>query len=212
MAQIPATERLVQPTDTVATAVVPPAPALVIPQPFVTQPVAQPLPIQPVVQPGLVQPVSEIGVIRPIPPGTKIPEKCHPTKEGIKCPVILYIILVIIGAVILIFALLRLPPIDRRGDPITGGRIWLAAIVGFVFYLIVSLVFGWWVLRQCLACQEGYSWVVLLIVVLLPLVLVPITGLVIGSILGVGFIFTSRKEAYAPEQFGVPNTNPDFLN
>ncbi len=212
MAQIPATERLVQPTNDVA-AILPPAVAPVIRQPIVQQPIIQqPIIQQPIIQPVPIQAQPTPETIQPLPPGTKIPDRCHPTKEGIKCPVILYIIIVIIGAVILLFALFRLPPIDRRGNPITAGRIWLAGIIGFIFYLVVSLVFGWWVFRQCLACQEGYSWVVLLITILLPLVLVPITALVIGSILGVGFLFTARKEANSAEQFGLPSTNPNVLN
>lgn len=122
------------------------------------------------------------------------PSNCHPGREWIKCPIILYIILIIIGIVINAWALFRTPRTDNSGKEVTTGQMWVAGIVGFGFYLIISLAVGWWIYERCKKCERSSYWMTFIIAILIAIILAPITGLIIGSILGVGFLWTANQE------------------
>lgn len=121
------------------------------------------------------------------------PSACHPGRELYRCPIIIFVILIIIGIIINIWALFRVPRTDSSGKEITSGQMWVAGIVGIGFYLIVAFAIGWWVYQKCRECDQS-SWVSFIIVILIAIILAPIVGLIIGGILGIGFLWTANQE------------------
>jgi hypothetical protein len=122
------------------------------------------------------------------------PPACHPGREWIRCPIIIYIIIIIIGLIINLWALFRIPRIDNSGKQITTGQMWIAGIVGIGFYLIVALAVGWWIYERCRMCDSSSYWMTFVISILVAIILAPITGLIIGGILGIGFLWTANQQ------------------
>ena len=125
------------------------------------------------------------------------PNMCHPGTQAFKCPITLYIILIIIGAIINIWALFRAPKKDRSGKDITTGQLWLSFFIGMTFYIILAILFGWWIYERCRSCNTSSSGIIFISALLIPVLLALITGVIMGAVLNVGFIWTASK---------VPNT------
>ncbi len=122
------------------------------------------------------------------------PPTCHPGRELFKCPIILYIIIIIIGLIINCWALFRAPRIDNSGKEITTSQLWIAGIIGISFFLIVGLVVGWWVYERCRSCNPSSYWWTFIISILIAIILAPITGVIMGAILGIEFLWTANHQ------------------
>lgn len=147
----------------------------------------------PVIAPG-VQPLTSAEIVPGEPSYWKTPEVCHPGTQAFKCPITMYIIIIIIGGIIITWALLRAPRINRREKNITTGELWVAFFVGMIFYIAIALLFGWWVFERCRTCHTETSGITFLLIVLVPIALVVVTGILMGSILDVGFLLTASRE------------------
>jgi len=122
------------------------------------------------------------------------PKDCHPARQHFKCPITLFIILMIIGAVVNIWAWLIAPHRDKMGYEIPASDYWIAIILGVSFHFLVIIIGAWIIFEQCRRCNVDASWIVFLLAVLLPVVSALLVGLIIGQVLGVGFLWTARKE------------------
>ncbi len=124
----------------------------------------------------------------------RTPEPCHPGTQAYHCPITLYVILVIIGLIIITWALLRAPRKNRDEKDIGTSELWVAFFVGWALYLTLAILFGWWIFEQCRSCNTGSSGITFLLVLLVPVALVLITSVIMGAILGVGFLLTASRE------------------
>lgn len=127
------------------------------------------------------------------------PEGCHINRQPYRCPIWIFVALVVLLAIINIWAIFRAPRVDNSGREITVGTIWLAAIIGVAFHLIFSFFFGWWIFQQCKACDGVSHHVIFLLAVAVPVILGVLTGVIIGSVMNVGFLWTASR-APNPEE------------
>lgn len=113
---------------------------------------------------------------------------CDPWKEPIKCPLILYVILIVIGVLVNIAAVMRSPNVDRLGRPISTSQKWAATIFGLIVYLIIAYLFGHWMYGTCARCETLNSWLIFLLAIFFPIILSFLFGLITAAVLGVGFL------------------------
>lgn len=123
-----------------------------------------------------------------IDPSGNIFKTCDPWKEPFKCPLLLYVALIIVGILINIAAVMRLPDVDRQGRPISTQQKWSATIVGLIIYLIIAFLFGKWMYSTCSRCETLNSWLIFLLAVFFPIILAFLFGLITAAVLGVGFL------------------------
>ena len=149
-----------------------------------------------IIVPVPVEPVTQITTVQESkkPSYWDVPPSCHPGRELFRCPIILYIIIIIIGFIINCWALFRTPRTDNSGKEITTGQLWVAGIIGAAFYLIIALAVGWWIYERCRECNSSSYWMPFIISLLIAIILAPITGLIMGTILGIGFLWTANQE------------------
>ncbi len=119
---------------------------------------------------------------------------CKIGRESFIYPIIIFIIIVIIGLVINCWALFKAPRTDNSGKEITGGRLWVAGLIGFSFYLIISFAIGWWIYEKYRGCDSTSYWWTFCIAILIIIILAPITGVIMGATLGLGFLWTINQE------------------
>ena len=125
-------------------------------------------------QPAIVQPVNR-----------------NPWSDPIRCPLILYVILVVLGAILNLKAIADAPNVDRNGRTITYSQKWTAGIIGLVIYLIISYLFGMWIYNLCKKGQTLNSWLVFLLAIFFPLILALVVGLIVGAFLGISMFFSN---------------------
>ena len=113
---------------------------------------------------------------------------CQPWSDPIKCPLLLYVVLIILGLIINISAVARTPDVNSAGQPITPTQKWSTTIIGIIIYLIIAYLFGMWMYSLCKKCQAGQAWLVFLLAVFFPLILALVFGLITAAVLGVGFM------------------------
>ena len=119
-----------------------------------------------------------------------VKKSCDPWGEIIKCPLILYTILVIVGVILNLSAMSKAPSVNRNGVAITSSQKWRATVIGLGIYLVIAFLFGYWIYRLCQRCETLNSWLVFLLAIFFPLVLAVIVGMIIGGILGITtFVF-----------------------
>lgn len=114
----------------------------------------------------------------------------NPWKDPLKCPLILYVILVVLGLLWMLAGFGRVPGVDRNGNPINSGNRWFAFLIGIILYLIIAYLFGLWIYNLCKGGYYGTSWLVFLLAIFFPLILTLVIGAVVGAILGLGYFFT----------------------
>ncbi len=113
---------------------------------------------------------------------------CKPWSEPLRCPLLLYVVLIVLGLIINISAVARTPDVNRSGQPITPTQKWSTTIVGIIIYLIVAYLFGMWMYNLCKKCQTVNAWLVFLMAVFFPLILALVFGVITAAVLGVGFM------------------------
>lgn len=123
-----------------------------------------------------IQPIDESGEV------TR-----NPWNEPIRCPLILYTILVILGVVINLSAAMRAPSVNRQGMPISNTQKWTAFIIGLLVYLIIAYLFGKWMYNLCKSGQTLNSWLVFILAILFPLILAIIIGIIVSAFLGISY-------------------------
>lgn len=126
-----------------------------------------------------------------------VPASCSPTGQPVKCPISIYIFLMVLMAIVNIWATFRVPRINSNGRPITTGVLWTALLLGVAFHITFGLFFGWWLYERCQMClgvavAHGLTFS---LAVLIPFVLGVMTGLIIGGVMGVGFVWTASVQA-----------------
>jgi len=114
---------------------------------------------------------------------------CNPWNQPLKCPLILFIIIVILSLIWNIILIYDLPYQDRHGRIINSGHRWAIGIVIFIIYLAVGIIFGLVIYNYCVRCDNNNSWVVLFIFLLLPLIITAIIGILIGCSYGASLFF-----------------------
>lgn len=122
------------------------------------------------------------------------PEYCHPGRQPYKCPIGIYIFIIVLMAVINIWAIFRAPRIDNNGRTISTGTIWWAAIIGVAFHLIFGLLIGWWIFEQCRSCNGQNRHVIFILAIGVPILLGILTGIIIGNVMNIGFLWTASRE------------------
>jgi len=124
----------------------------------------------------------------------KTPDLCHPARQPYKCPIGIYIFLLVFLAIINIWAIFRAPRIDNNGRRISTGTIWWAAIAGVAFHLIFGLMIGFYIFEHCRSCNQESRHLIFLLAVGTPIILGIIVGIIIGSIMNIGFLWTASRE------------------
>ena len=119
--------------------------------------------------------------------------KCNPWKEPVKCPLLLYIALIILGLILNFIYVSRLPTVDRLGRPISNNQRWVAIILGIIIYLAIALLFGTWMYRNCVNCNTGGSWIIFLLAIFFPLILWFILAIIYVVITGIGLFNITAK-------------------
>ncbi len=119
---------------------------------------------------------------------------CNLEKASFIYPIIIFIIIIIIGLVINCWALFRAPRTDHSGKEITTSQLWIAGIIGISFYLIISCLVGWWIYSKYRECNSTSYWWAFCISILIVIILAPITGVIMGATLGLGFLWTVNQE------------------
>lgn len=122
------------------------------------------------------------------------PELCHPGRQPYKCPVGIYIFLLVLLAVINIWAIFRAPRVDNNGQAISTSTLWWAAIIGVAFHLTFGLLIGWWIWEQCRSCNGENRHIIFLLAIAVPILLGIITGVIIGNVMNIGFLWTASRE------------------
>lgn len=131
---------------------------------------------------------------------TNIPTKvmpavsmCNPWKEPLKCPLIIFIIIVVLALIWAIVMIANLPATDKNGRQIsTAQKVWFGVII-FIIYLIIAILFGVIIYNYCLTCNGSKAWLALIVFLILPIIIAILIGAVIGSAYGtsallVGFV------------------------
>lgn len=113
---------------------------------------------------------------------------CNPWREPIKCPLLLYVALIVIGVLVNIAAVMRAPNVDRLGRPISNQQKWAATIFGLIIYLIIAYFFGNWIYNVCSKCETLNAWLVFLLAIFFPVILGFVFSLITAAVLGVGFL------------------------
>ncbi len=149
-----------------------------------------------VILPGGTTTVGTVQTSKPN--GWAVPNQCHPGMQPYKCPLGIYTFIIILGLVINIWATFRSPRFNNQGRHISTGVLWWSLIIGIAFLVIFALFFGWWIFERCQSCNTQTSGVTFLLAILVPIILSVVTGLVIGGIMGVGFIWISANEPNPP--------------
>jgi hypothetical protein len=146
-----------------------------------------------VIQPSSMVPVTQV---KPAPSDNywNTPDVCHPGRQPYKCPIGIYVFLVVLLIVINIWAIFRAPRIDNHGRTISTSTIWWAAIIGIAFMLIFSGLFAYWIFQQCRSCDGQSHHIVFTLAIGVPIILGIITGLVIGGVMNIGFLWTASRE------------------
>ena len=121
----------------------------------------------------------------PIPPLTA---ECSPWNDFIRCPLIIYTVLVVIGLISNVMFISRAPNVNNTGQPITNGQKWVTGIIGLLIYLLIAYLFGRWIYSLCSRCEVLNSWLVFLLAIFFPLILSIIVGLTMGLFLGISMI------------------------
>jgi len=141
---------------------------------------------------------SPVPVTSSKPPPTEnywaTPDLCHPGRQPYKCPVGIYIFLLVLLAVINIWAIFRAPRINNNGKQIAVSTIWWAAVAGVAFHLVFGLMIGWYLFEQCRSCNQENRHIIFLLAVATPIILGIIAGIIIGSIMNIGFLWTASRE------------------
>lgn len=110
---------------------------------------------------------------------------CDPWREPLKCPLLIFTILVVLGALWTIWTLARSPNVNNQGQPISTAQKWTVGIIGLVIYLIIAYLFGLWMYHLCLKCEVLNSWLVFLLAIFFPIILALVLTIIIGIILGI---------------------------
>lgn len=159
-------------------------------------------------QPGVVEQRTTTRVVPPAQPTVPManskasptenywvtPETCHPGRQPYKCPIGIYIGILVLMAVINIWAIFRAPRINNKGKAISTSLIWYAAIIGVAFHLVFGLLLGWWIFESCRSCHGQNRHVIFLLAVTIPIILGLITGVIIGNVMNIGFLWTASRE------------------
>ena len=116
------------------------------------------------------------------------PTYCNPWRDPIRCPLILYTILVVIGLIINLASISRIPTVDRDGRPITSSQRTTAIFIAIVVNIIVAILFGWWMYSLCRKCQSLNAWLVFLLAILFPIIITLISAILMSAILGLGYL------------------------
>lgn len=114
--------------------------------------------------------------------------QCNPWRDPVRCPLILYIVLIVVGVFINLAAVARAPDVDRQGRPLTQTQKWSSTIIGLLIYLIIAYLFGMWMYRLCTSCNTVGSWLIFLLAVFFPVILAFIFNVIVSAVLGVGFL------------------------
>ena len=112
-----------------------------------------------------------------------------PWKDPLKCPLILYTILVVLGFLWMLASFSRVPAVDRNGNAINSNSKWFAFIIGLIIYIIIAYLFGLWIYNLCKGGHVLSSWLVFLLAIFFPLILTLVIGAIVGAILGIGYFF-----------------------
>lgn len=116
-----------------------------------------------------------------------------PWKEPFRCPLLLFVALVIIGLIYNVWFLIKSPNVNNAGQPISTTQKWVVGIIGIIIYLIIAYLFGLWMYKLCSRCETLNSWLVFLLAIFFPLILALIVSIIIGIILGISnFIANPR--------------------
>src|SRR5688572_13672275 len=94
------------------------------------------------------------------------PRHCNPW--DLRCPLIIYVALVILSIIWHFTTINNLPTIDRQGNEIPLQRRNTATWLGFIIILIIDLLFGIWIYNLCKDCNYGASWLVFLLAIFFP--------------------------------------------
>ena len=103
----------------------------------------------------------------------------------LRCPLIIYIALVILSIIWHLTTVNNLPLNDRNGNLIPVQRRNTAITFGFIIMLIIDLLFGIWIYSLCKKCQYGGSWLVFLLAIFFPLVIALIIFVITLLFLGI---------------------------
>ncbi len=121
---------------------------------------------------------------------TGISTQCDPLTHPIKCPLIVYAILIIIAIIVVWVRTTSLSTLDRDGNDITHQQKLITASCTAIIMVILSFVVGGWIVYHCRQCSNQGEWLLFIIALISPLIIVLIGGLIAGSLLKVGFIFS----------------------
>lgn len=122
------------------------------------------------------------------------PPVCNGWQEPIRCPLIIFIIIVILAFIWNIVIVVNLPPIDRQGQPITTGQKWGIGVVILIIYLLVAFIFGRIIYGYCRRCDGNRAWITFFIFILLPIIIAIVLGVVIGASYGLTLFFMGNNE------------------
>lgn len=112
-----------------------------------------------------------------------------PWRDPIRCPVILYTILVVIGLILNLSSTSKIKT-DRLGREIPETRRSCATILGIIIYLVVAYLFGVWMYNLCVQGSRMSAWLVFLLAIFFPFILSIIILVIIFAILGVSSSFS----------------------
>lgn len=108
-----------------------------------------------------------------------VDRKCNPWSA----PLIIYIILVLINVFNTIASIYYVVKNKNNGKIITQNQKWWAIVISTVIYLIIAFLFGSWIYRLSLNCEQGKSWLVLLLAIFFPFILMIIIAALVAIII-----------------------------
>lgn len=121
-------------------------------------------------------------------------EKCEIRKKQINwkkphtSPLLIFLILIIIGVIVHIIFLFMLPENDRQGGAIEGSE-FSSAIVWGVLLTAVGALVGGYLISYMVKKDKVSTFTAMVVSVLLALLITIITGIVMGEIMNVGFLW-----------------------
>ena len=116
-----------------------------------------------------------------------------------RCPIIIFIILVILGLVINLILIWSTTDINRLNQPISTETKWASVLVGIAFTLVISIIYigilyylcrRWGRMAKFGSFTPKFSWLLFFVTLLVAFLISYFTALIVGEYLKIGFLWS----------------------
>ena len=108
-----------------------------------------------------------------------------PWESPLKCPLVIYVSLVILGIVGGVVLVAEIPEKDKNGFDVTNAQRWISGTSAIIAGVGTAFAMWFWMRHECKLCNYSEAWLIFLVAILLPIISFFLVLIIMGAISGI---------------------------